>query len=257
MMSDPADSPRQDWSAERYARNARFVAELGEPVVDWLDPKPGERVLDVGCGDGALTASIVARGAEVIGIDSSPSLIEAAHARGIDARVIDAYALPFREEFDAAFSNAALHWMLEPDLALAGIRRALVPRGRFIGEMGAQGNVAAISTAILAVLRAHGIDGEARWPWYFPTPAEYAERLETHNFVVLRMELIPRPTPLPTGMRGWLDTFATPFLAGVSEEQCDVILDEVTSLLAPSLRGRAGAWTADYVRLRFAAQLQR
>jgi trans-aconitate methyltransferase len=257
MMSEPADSAGRDWSAERYARNARFVAELGEPVVDWLDPKPGERVLDVGCGDGALTASIVARGAEVIGIDSSPSLIEAARARGIDARVIDAYALPFRAEFDAAFSNAALHWMLEPDLALAGIRRALVPRGRFVGEMGAQGNVAAISTAILAVLRAHGIDGAARWPWYFPTPAEYAERLETHNFVVLRMELIPRPTPLPTGMRGWLDTFATPFLGGVSDEQRDVMLDEVTSLLAPSLRGRAGAWTADYVRLRFAAQLQR
>jgi trans-aconitate methyltransferase len=256
-MSDPADSAAQDWSAERYARNARFVAELGEPVVDWLDPKPGERVLDIGCGDGALTASIVARGAEVIGIDSAPSLVEAARARGIDARIVDAYALPFRAEFEAAFSNAALHWLLEPDLVLAGIQRALVPRGRFAGEMGAQGNVAAISTAILAVLRAHGIDGEARWPWYFPTPAEYAERLETRGFVVLRMELIPRPTPLPTGMRGWLDTFANPFLAEVDDDERDTILEEVTSLLAPSLRGRAGAWTADYVRLRFAAQLER
>ena len=256
-MSGTADSAGHDWSAERYARNARFVSELGEPVVEWLDAKPGERVLDVGCGDGALTASIVARGAEVIGIDSSVALIEAARARHIDARVIDVYTLPFRAEFDAAFSNAALHWMREPDLALEGIRRALVPRGRFVGEMGAHGNVAAISTAILAVLRSHGIDGEARWPWYFPTPAEYAERLETHGFVVLRMELIPRPTPLPTGMRGWLDTFANPFLAGVDDEERDSILEEVTSLLAPSLRGRAGAWTADYVRLRFAAQLER
>jgi hypothetical protein len=147
--------------------------------------------------------------------------------------------------------------MREPDLALANIAQALKPRGRFVGEMGAQGNVAAISTAILAVLRAHGIDGEARWPWYFPAPAEYAERLETHGFVVLRMELIPRPTPLPTGMRGWLDTFANPFLAGVSDEERGDILEEVTSLLAPSLRGRAGAWTADYVRLRFTAQLER
>lgn len=256
-MNEQSDSPAQDWSAEGYARNARFVAELGEPVVDWLAPKPGERVLDVGCGDGALTASIVARGADVVGVDSSPSLVEAARARGIDARAMDVYALPFREEFDAAFSNAALHWMLEPDLALANISRALKPRGRFAGEMGAQGNVAAISTAILAVLRAHGIDGEARWPWYFPTPAEYAERLETHGFVVLRMELIPRPTPLPTGMRGWLDTFANPFLAGVSDAERGEILEEVTSLLAPSLRGRAGAWTADYVRLRFSAQLDR
>lgn len=256
-MNEPADPAAQDWSAERYARNARFVAELGEPVVDWLDPKPGERVLDVGCGDGALTASIIARGAEVVGIDSAPSLVDAARARGVDAHVIDAYALPFRAEFNAAFSNAALHWMLEPDLVLSGIQRALVSRGRFAGEMGAQGNVAAISTAILAVLRAHGIDGEARWPWYFPTPAEYAERLETRGFVVLRMELIPRPTPLPTGMRGWLDTFANPFLAGIDGDERNTILEEVTSLLAPSLRGRAGAWTADYVRLRFAAQLER
>jgi trans-aconitate methyltransferase len=256
-MSEHSESPSQEWSAESYARNARFVAELGEPVVEWLDAKPGERVLDVGCGDGALTASIVARGADVVGVDSSRALIEAAHARGIDARVMDVYALPFREEFDAAFSNAALHWMLETDLALENVARALKQRGRFVGEMGAHGNVAAISTAILAVLRAHGIDGESRWPWYFPTPAEYAERLEAHRFVVLRMALIPRPTPLPTGMRGWLETFANPFLAGVSEEERGDILEEVTALLAPSLRGRTGAWTADYVRLRFAAQLER
>jgi trans-aconitate methyltransferase len=256
-MSEHSESPSQEWSAESYARNARFVAELGEPVVEWLDAKPGECVLDLGCGDGALTASIVARGADVVGVDSSRALIEAAHARGIDARVMDVYALPFREEFDAAFSNAALHWMLETDLALENVARALKQRGRFVGEMGAHGNVAAISTAILAVLRAHGIDGESRWPWYFPTPAEYAERLEAHRFVVLRMALIPRPTPLPTGMRGWLETFANPFLAGVSEEERGDILEEVTALLAPSLRGRTGAWTADYVRLRFAAQLER
>jgi trans-aconitate methyltransferase len=256
-VSEQPNSPAQEWSAESYARNARFVADLGEPVVDWLDAKPGERVLDIGCGDGALTASIVARGADVIGVDSSHALIEAARGRGIDAHVMDVYALPFRAEFDAAFSNAALHWMRETDLALASVARALRPRGRFVGEMGAHGNIAAITTAILAVLRVHGIDGEARWPWYFPTPAEYAERLEAHRFVVLRMALIPRPTPLPTGMRGWLDTFANPFLGGVSAEARDVILDEVTSLLAPSLRGRTGAWTADYVRLRFAAQLER
>jgi trans-aconitate methyltransferase len=256
-VSEQPGSSAQEWSAESYARNARFVAELGEPVVDWLDAKPAERILDVGCGDGALTASIVARGADVVGFDSSRALVEAARVRGIDARVMDVYSLPFRGEFDAAFSNAALHWMREIDLAISNVARALKPRGRFVGEMGAHGNIAAITTAILAVLRAHGIDGESRWPWYFPTPAEFAERLETHGFVVLRMGLIPRPTPLPTGMRGWLDTFAHPFLAGVHGQERDDILDEVTSLLAPSLRGRTGAWTADYVRLRFAAQLER
>ena len=256
-MTGSAEPPRQDWNAERYARTARFVSDLGEPVVDLLDPQPGERVLDIGCGDGALTASIVSRGAEVVGVDSSASLVEAARNRGIDARVVNANELTFEREFDAAFSNAALHWMREPDLVLAGVRRALRSRGRFAGEMGAQGNVAAISTAILAVLREHGIDGASRWPWYFPTPAEYAERLEANGFVVARLELIPRPTPLPTGMRGWLDSFANPFLAGVSREERQAILDEVTALLAPSLRGRACAWMADYVRLRFAARLER
>ena len=112
---------------------------------------------------------------------------------------MDVYALPFREEFDAAFSNAALHWMRETDLALENIARALKQRGRFVGEMGAHGNVAAISTAILAVLRGHGIDGESRWPWYFPTPVEYAERLEAHRFVVLRMALIRARHRFPQG----------------------------------------------------------
>jgi trans-aconitate methyltransferase len=256
-MSEAEKERAQQWSAEGYAKNARFVADLGAPVLDWLDPQPGERVLDVGCGDGALTASIVARGADVVGVDSSAALIESARARGLDARVIDAYAMPFHAEFDAAFSNAALHWMLEPDRVLQGVRRALKPRGRFAGEMGGHGNVAAICTAILAVLRQHGIDGESRWPWYFPTPAEYAEKLETHGFVVTRLEVIPRPTPLPTGMRGWLDTFANPFLVGVPADRRNDMLEEITSLLAPSLRGRSGAWTADYVRLRFAAQLER
>ncbi len=256
-MTAPGSPRPQEWSAEGYAYNARFVAELGEPVIDWLDPKPGERVLDIGCGDGALTASIVARGADVVGADSSTALVAAARERGIDARVLDATALTFDSEFDSAFSNAALHWMLDPDRVLAGVQRALRVHGRFAGEMGAHGNVAAICTGILAVLRAHGIDGESRWPWYFPTPTEYTERLELHDFVVVRMERIPRPTPLPTGMRGWLDTFANPFFAGVSPDQREAMLEEMTSLLAPSLRARDGEWTADYVRLRFAARLER
>jgi trans-aconitate methyltransferase len=253
-MAERIGGAAQEWSADGYARNARFVAELGEPVVDLLALQPGERVLDVGCGDGALTASLIARGAIVVGVDSSPQLVEAARRRGIDARVMDAERLPFTAEFDAAFSNAALHWMRDPDAVLDGVRRALRPDGRFAGELGGHGNIAAIGTAILAVLRARGIDGEARWPWYFPTPAEYVERLEAHGFVVTYIELIPRPTLLPTGMRGWLETFANPFVGGMSAAERHETLDEVMTLLARSLRDRAGAWTADYVRLRFAAR---
>ncbi|MGK9235839.1 methyltransferase domain-containing protein [Inquilinus limosus] len=245
----------QSWSAEGYARNARFVADLGLPVLDLLAPRPGERILDLGCGDGALTAKLAAAGAEVVGADSSAELVAAARALGLDARIADGQALPFAAEFDAVFSNAALHWMPKADAVIAGVRRALKPGGRFVGEFGGHGNVAAIVTALVAALNARGLDGAARVPWFFPTPAEYAAKLEAQGFRVDTIGLVPRPTPLPTGMHGWLDTFANPLLDGIDGPARSALLDEVEALLAPSLRDQAGQWTADYVRLRFAATL--
>ncbi|MBW8726144.1 MAG: methyltransferase domain-containing protein [Inquilinus limosus] len=245
----------QTWSAEGYARNARFVADLGQPVLELLAPRPGERILDLGCGDGALTVKLVAAGATVVGADASAELVAAARALGLDARIADGQALAFDAEFDAVFSNAALHWMRQPDAVIAGVRRALKPGGRFVGEFGGHGNVAAIVTALVAALNAHGLDGAARVPWFFPTPAEYAAKLEAQGFRVDSIALVPRPTPLPTGMRGWLDTFANPLLDGIDTAARGPILDEVQALLAPSLRDQAGNWTADYVRLRFAATL--
>ncbi|WP_395678867.1 class I SAM-dependent methyltransferase [Inquilinus sp.] len=245
----------QSWSAEGYARNARFVADLGQPVLELLAPRPGERILDLGCGDGALTVKLVQAGADVVGADASAELVAAARALGLDARIADGQALAFGAEFDAVFSNAALHWMRQPDAVIAGVRRALKPGGRFVGEFGGHGNVAAIVTALVAALNARGLDGAARVPWFFPTPAEYAAKLEAQGFRVDSIGLVPRPTPLPTGMRGWLGTFANPFLDGVDEAARGPILDEVQALLAPSLRDQSGNWSADYVRLRFAATL--
>lgn len=245
----------QSWSAEGYARNARFVADLGQPVLELLAPRPGERILDLGCGDGALTVKLVQAGADVVGADASAELVAAARALGLDARIADGQALAFDAEFDAVFSNAALHWMKQPDAVIAGVRRALKPGGRFVGEFGGHGNVAAIVTALVAALNARGLDGAARVPWFFPTPAEYAAKLEAQGFRVDSIGLVPRPTPLPTGMRGWLDTFANPLLDGVDTAACGAILDEVQALLAPSLRDQSGNWSADYVRLRFAATL--
>jgi len=245
----------QSWSAEGYARNARFVADLGQPVLDLLAPQAGERILDLGCGDGALTAKLVAAGATVVGADASAELVAAARALGLDARIADGQALAFDAEFDAVFTNAALHWMRDADAVVAGVRRALKPGGRFVGEFGGHGNVAAIATALIAALSARGIDGAARFPWFFPTPAEYAAKLEAQGFTVETVGLVPRPTPLPTGMRGWLDTFASPFLEGLDGSARVAVLDEVAALLAPSLRDQSGRWTADYVRLRFAATL--
>src|ERR1700688_2897528 len=129
-------SSTQTWDPDRYARNARFVSDLGMPVVELLAPQPSERILDLGCGDGALTAKLVAMGCEVVGVDSSEAQIAGARALGLDARLMDGHALSFRSEFDAVFSNAALHWMRRSDEVIAGVHRALRPHGRFVAEMG-------------------------------------------------------------------------------------------------------------------------
>jgi len=255
-MALPPDAG-QSWSADRYARNARFVADLGAPVLDLLAPRPGERVLDLGCGDGALTERIAAAGAEIVGCDASPELLAAAAARGLAVRHADGHALPFEAEFDAVFSNAALHWMSrDPSAVVAGVRRTLLPGGRFVGEFGGHGNVAAVVTALIAVLDRHGVDGTAAMPWYFPTADEYRALLEAHGFTVDSIALLPRPTPLPTGIAGWLATFGAPFVRGLPEGERDAVLAEVERLLAPSLRDGGGRWTADYVRLRFAARVE-
>ncbi len=244
---------QQAWDPEAYARNARFVSDLGEGVVDLLGPRAGERILDLGCGDGALSLSLVALGAEVVGVDSSETMVRAAVDAGIDAYVMDGHALPFDNEFDAVFSNAALHWMRKPDDVIAGVARALKPNGRFVGEMGGHGCVAAVTTAFLAALARRGIDGAARIPWYFPTPDDYTGRLERHGFTVRVMLHFPRPTPIPGDVSGWLDTFAGTFLESI--ESPEALKAEVRELLRPSLCDEHGKWTVDYVRLRFSAEL--
>lgn len=248
-------SAGQAWSAHGYAHHAGFVATLGRPVVDLLAPRLGERILDLGCGDGALTAELKATGIDVVGFDASPDLVAAARARGLEVIEGDGRALPFEAAFDAVFSNAALHWMTDPDAVIAGVARALRPGGRFVAEMGGMGNVAGITTALRAALSEAGIDGIAIRPWFFPSPADYRRRLERHGFRVESIELIPRPTPLPTGMAGWLETFGDPFLRHAPESRRSAVMSRTLELLAPALCDADGNWTADYVRLRFRAAL--
>ncbi|QNH15702.1 Trans-aconitate 2-methyltransferase [Xanthomonas sp. SS] len=244
----------QRWNAQGYADDAGFVPALGTPVLELLAPQPGERILDLGCGDGVLTAKLAASGAEVLGVDASPELVDAARARGVDAQVLDGHALAFEQRFDAVFSNAALHWMREPDLVLGGVRRALRPGGRFVGEFGGHGNVAAIVTALHAALRLHGAPATA-FAWFFPSADAYAQRLQAHGFQVLQIALLPRPTPLPTGMAGWLRTFADPFLVGLNATTRQDVLATAVALLTPTLCDDRGRWSADYVRLRFHAMV--
>ncbi len=231
------------------------MPSLGQPVLDLLQPQAGERILDLGCGDGVLTEKLIALGAHVVGIDSSPDMVAAARRRGLDARVMDARALSFENEFDVVFSNAVLHWVKDdPDAPVAGAFRALVAGGRFVAELGGHGCVAAVTVALLAALERRGIADAASWiPWYFPTVDEYEIRLRRAGFVPQSVQLIPRPTSLPTGMRGWLGTFANPFCAALPANERDSFLDEVTARLKPVLCDSQGRWTADYMRLRFAA----
>lgn len=249
----PSDTG-QTWSAQSYDENVRFVSVYGEGVVDWLSPIAGKRILDLGCGDGALTVQLIKVGAKVVGVDAAPDFVRAAKERGLDARLCDGRSLPFDQEFDAVFSNAALHWMTNPQAVAKGVARALKPGGRFVGEFGGHGNVAAIVTAMVAAARARGADSSLASPWYFPTPEAYRTLLEDAGFIVDRMEHFARPTPLPTGIKPWLGVFRQPFFDQFGEEK-DNVLDEVVGSLEPSLKLPDGSWIADYVRLRFDAHL--
>jgi len=241
------------WDAADYAKSAAFVPALGAPVLALLDPQPGETILDLGCGDGALSVKIVEAGAKVVGVDASDSMIAAARARGIDAHVANGEALNFGPEFDAVFSNAALHWMLDGKAVAAGVHRALKPGGRFVGEMGGQGNVATLRAGIRAELVRRGYPVPADDPQWYPAPEEFAAIYAAAGFVDIEARLIPRPTPLPEGVAAWLRVFRAGFMdaAQVPEADQAEIAEAVEQALAPQLRQPDGSWVADYVRLRF------
>ncbi|QJE72961.1 methyltransferase domain-containing protein [Aerophototrophica crusticola] len=243
----------QVWDAGGYGRDYRFVADMARDLLGWLDPKPGERILDLGAGDGELTAAIAATGASVLAVDGSASMVEACRARGLDARVVDGQSLPFRDEFDAVFSNAALHWMTDVEAVAAGVFQSLKPGGRFVAEMGGAGNVRSAQRALIEALDRRGLDGAAADPWVFPSIGEYSCRLEEAGFRVEQMLLFPRPTPVPAGVRAWLETFGGSFTALLPKAERGPYLDEVAAAIEPGLTGPDGTAVLDYVRLRFRA----
>ncbi len=244
---------QQHWNPETYARNARFVSDLGEPLLDLLRLAPGEKALDLGCGDGALTEKLLAAGGLVLGVDASAEQVRAARERGINAQVCRVEDLPFHEEFDSVFSNAVLHWVKDQATALSRIFRSLKPGGRLVAELGGAGCVATIRGALHESLRARNIDPWAYDPWFFPTAEEYSALLRNQGFEIDSIAIFPRPTPLPGDIQGWLETFAQPFLQALPEEAQSVYIEEVREHVRPELFDGERGWVADYVRLRFRA----
>lgn len=252
-MNSSHPSPRQDWSPETYLRNAAFVPELGKGVVDLLNAQAGERILDLGCGEGTLSAVIQAAGASVLAIDSSAAQVDATRARGLNAEVMDGRELDFSAEFDAVFSNAALHWMRPISKVFDNVFQALKPGGRFVVEMGGAGNISAIRSALYDALEARGLNPSRYDPWSFPGPGEARGLLQQAGFDVEALSLHRRPTALPGDIAEWLDTFARPYLMALHETEHDALIDEVRDVLRPQLLNADGVWVADYVRLKFKA----
>jgi SAM-dependent methyltransferase len=233
------------WDAADYARVGGFVAELGGAALELLDPRPGERILDVGCGEGTLTKRIIERGATVLGIDSSPEMIAAARERGVDALLLAAEDMQFFAQFDAAFSNATLHWVLHKEQAARAIFRALKPGGRFAGEMGGEGNLRKLREALDEELIIRGYLPPLEASNWYASPEDFAAVYEAAGFGEIDARLIERPTPIEHGIAQWVTTFRKGWLdrAGVPEEERGEI--------GTAVADRVGSNVADYVRLRF------
>jgi SAM-dependent methyltransferase len=242
---NPTPASTSKWDAADYTRVGAFVAELGGAALDLLDPKPGERILDVGCGEGTLTKKIIERGATVLGVDNSPEMIAAARANGVDAVQLAAEDMQFFAEFDAAFSNATLHWVLQKEQAARAIFRALKSGGHFAGEMGGEANLKALREALDEELIIRGYAPPVEASNWYASPQEFAAVYEAAGFRELDARLIERPTPIEHGIAAWVTTFRKGWLerAGVPEVE--------RAEIGAAVADRVGSNVADYVRLRF------
>lgn len=249
------------WDAARYDSNFSFVSDFGRGVLGLLDARPGERVLDLGCGTGDLAAEIAASGARVHGLDGDAAMVRAAIEKygttdgSPTFAVADGHTFAVAEPFDAIFSNAALHWMTQPDAVVARVHDALVPGGRFVAEFGGGRNVAALIQGLRSAASELHPGVDIALPWCFPSPAEHATRLERGGFEVRVLHYFERPTPLAPGdtAADWWRMFGPSVLALFPSETHDALLARTDELLRDRLAGDDGIWRADYARLRFVA----
>ncbi|HXP79184.1 MAG TPA: methyltransferase domain-containing protein [Verrucomicrobiae bacterium] len=257
-MSGKEKDASGEWDAKLYNAKHDFVWKYGSDVVSLLDPQAGESILDLGCGTGHLTSQIAESGARVTGVDRSAEMVAAARLAypNLKFGISDARNLTFREEFDAVFSNATLHWIHEPELVLQGVCRALRIGGRFVAELGGKGNIRAMQDAFDLALAELGAAkaGEVH-PWYYPSVSEYSTLAEKNGLEVRFITLFDRPTGLAdgaAGMRNWIVMFGADYLAKAGEARREEFLGRVEEMLRPKLF-RDGQWWADYRRLRLVA----
>jgi trans-aconitate methyltransferase len=241
------------WDAARYQQKHSFVWRYGADLLELLAPQPGERILDLGCGTGQLTADLAQRTGQVIGLDRSPEMLADARKNfpGIEFVEGDAASFHFEKPFDAVFSNAALHWVKNAEGAATSIAGALRPGGRFVAEMGGKGNNASIRAALRTVV---GPSADEQSPWYFPSVGDYSSVLERHGLEVRSASLFDRPTPLEgeDGLENWLRMFMQSYLRHYSASRAEEVVHQLVEHLRPVLY-RDGTWTVDYRRLRLVA----
>lgn len=257
-MSNQSTDRQAGWNAGLYDARHSFVWQFGADLIDLLGPQAGERILDVGCGTGHLTAKLAAAGARATGIDSSPEMIREARKNypDLEFMVADAKDFHFDEPFDAVFSNAALHWVREPERVVQCISDALAPGGRFVAELGGKGNVEKLIGALRKASAELGSPlEESALPWYFPSVAEYASLLEAHGLEVTFATLFDRLTTLDEGEAGlgnWIRMFGASFTSGLAPERQQELIRRVESHLREECF-RDGSWHLDYRRLRIVA----
>ncbi|KAL1919352.1 uncharacterized protein VTP21DRAFT_2045 [Calcarisporiella thermophila] len=255
------DSKKDQWNPCNYAETGSFVPQLTEGVLSLLALQQNDTLLDLGCGDGILTKRLEQLCSHVKGVDSSQSMIDAARTLGCkDVEVVDGQQLSSWaeqtgqiERYDKVFSNAALHWMKDQKSVIAGVAKCLKPGGAFVAEMGGFLNCGEVHTALISALNKRGYNGQSLSPWYFPTPSQQKRLLEEQGFTVEHIQLVPRPTPIPTSVGDWVETFGFTFLEPLTISERQEVKKEVEEHLRPSFFDPQEGWYVMYVRLRFIA----
>ena len=236
------------WDAKRYEKGAKFVSRYGVALIERLDPKQGEKILDLGCGDGSVAKEIESFGAKVIGVDLSYSMVERTREKGIEAYVRSAKEIDFESEFDAVFSNAVLHWIKEPKIVAQKIYEALKPKGRFVAEFGGEGNVSKLLEIITKTAEDDSRFEKFVNEWYFPNCQEYGAILKGVGFGIKSCQLVPREAEIGD-IKEWMELFFNSYLDRLSADDRELFKERVAKNAKKSLYSKTKGWSGDYVRI--------